>query len=160
MLTGFRESSETRFGSGRGDDGPAPGDESWPLLRAGEKPFEPRDECGEWKEPLPMVWPSSVVEAVGGGRCLSFRKNNAAVVVLGLSTPPGGENSVGLCSGEGGHEGLGDIARGAGGWRGDWLAANGGLDDAGNCWPVGVVGVPPPARKRRTPFMDGSCPLG
>lgn len=47
MLTGFLESSETRLGSGRGDDGPAPGEESWPLFRVEEKPFEPRDECGE-----------------------------------------------------------------------------------------------------------------
>ena len=38
------------------------------------------------------------------------------------------------------------------------MAAKGGLDGAGNCWPVGVVGVPPPTRNRRTPFMSGSRP--
>lgn len=105
----FLDSSDTRLGSGRGDEGPATGEdictEAW--LRAGDPtPLDSRDDCGEWKDAIPCV--SS--EAEGRGFCLSFRRKSAAVVTFGLVT---GDSSVGLCKGEGGHDGFADIARGA-----------------------------------------------
>ena len=74
----------------------------------------------------------------GAGRCLSFRKNSAAVVIFGLSVG----DCRGLCSGDGGHDGLEEIDNGAVGG----IGGRGGEEDCGlvtggsGC--VCVVGVP------------------
>lgn len=142
--TGFLESSVTRWGAVRGDDGPAPGDEIPFEGRLRGESFELRGDLSDETDSSSDKRETEV-EAGIGTLCLSFRKNKAAVVVFGLSG-----RSKELRIGLGGHDGL-PIDRGAvdgpSGGGGDALVGCGSDCDVG----LGVASPPP--NKRRIPFI-------
>lgn len=133
----FRDSCVTRWGTaGLGDEGPAVGD-------CGKEGMLRLD--GEFAALLDvrgLPFPSGC----DGGLGLSLRKNRAAVVFVIWATSRGGELGGDCMVGDvGGQEGFpmksGAVAGNDGG------VAGSGVD--------GVEPLPPPPRKRRTPFMTG-----